>query len=275
MPAPIAVQLFSLRVEAARDFPAVIERVGRAGFAGVELAGLYGMPPVELRRRLADAGLEIASVHVQPPIGDARERVLDEQEALGAKMLVVPFMPPDRFKTLDAIRAVAAEIAESHRNARARGMALGYHNHWWEFSTVHDGRSAHEILMGQLDPEIFVELDTYWARVGGRDPAKLLAELGPRVRLLHLKDGPADSSKSPMTAVGDGVLDFPAIVAASDTVQWHIVELDTCATDMFEAIEKSYRYLVGSGLSRGRAWPRARATRATTIQRGSGSSAAG
>ena len=195
MTPPIAVQLYTLRAEAARDFPAVIERVGRAGFAGVELAGLHGMAPAELRQRLADAGLEIASAHVQAPIGDARERVLDEQEALGAKTLVVPFMPPDRFKTLDSIRAVAAEIAESHRNARARGMTLGYHNHWWEFEIAHGGKSAHEILIAQLDPDVFAELDIYWAHVGGRDPAKVVAELGARVRLLHVKDGPADGPK--------------------------------------------------------------------------------
>jgi len=252
MTAPIAVQLYSLRAEASRDFPAVIERLGRIGYAGVELAGLNGMAPAELRQRLEDAGLEIASAHVSAPIGEARERVLDEQEALGAKTLVVPFMPPDRFKTLDAISKVADEVNESFRNARARGFSLGYHNHFWEFEISHDGKSAHELLFAQLDPAIFVELDTYWARVGGRDPAKLIAELGARVHLLHLKDGPADGFKSPMTAVGDGALDFPAIVAASDTVRWHIVELDACATDMFEAIEKSYRYLVGRGLSRGR-----------------------
>jgi len=252
MTPPIGIQLYSLRAEAARDFPAVIERLGRTGFAGVELAGLNGMTPSELRRRLADAGLEIAAAHVQAPIGDARERVLDEQEALGTKTLVVPFMPPDRFKSSDAIRAVAAEIREAFANASARGMALGYHNHWWEFETVHGGKTAHELLMAQLEPAIFVELDTYWTRVGGRDPAKVVSELGARVHLLHLKDGPADVPKSPMTAVGDGVLDFPAIVAASDTVRWHIVELDACATDMFEAIEKSYRYLVSRGLSRGR-----------------------
>jgi hypothetical protein len=35
-------------------------------------------------------------------------------------------------------------------------------------------------------------------------------------------------------------------------VKWHIVELDACATDMFEAVEKSYRFLTGRGLSRGR-----------------------
>ena len=249
---PIAVQLYSLREEAASDFSAVIERLGRIGFAGVELAGLYGMTAFELRRRLADAGLEIAAAHVPAPIGEARDRVLDEQQALGTKTLVVPFMPPDRFKTLDAIRTVADEVNESFANARARGMALGYHNHWWEFETRHGGVCAHELLMARLEPEIFAEVDTYWARVGGRDPAQVVTELGARARLLHLKDGPADGPKSPMTAVGDGVLDFPAIVAASDTVRWHIVELDACATDMFDAIEKSYRYLVGRGLSRGR-----------------------
>ena len=249
---PIAVQLYSLREAAGRDFPAVIERLGRIGYAGVELANLHGMAPAELRRRLADAGLEIASAHVEPPRGDARERVLDEQDALGNRTLVVPFMPPDRFKTLDGIRAIAAELNESSANARARGMSLGYHNHFWEFATAHDGRTAHEILMAELEPEVFAEIDTYWARVGGSDPAKVVAELGPRARLLHLKDGPADGYKSPMTAVGAGVLDFPAIVAASDAVKWHIVELDACATDMFEAIEQSYRYLTRRGLSRGR-----------------------
>jgi sugar phosphate isomerase/epimerase len=82
MRAPIAVQLYSLREEAGRDFAGVIERLGRIGYAGVELAGLHGMAPAELRRRLGDAGLEIASAHVQAPRGDASARVLDEQEAL-------------------------------------------------------------------------------------------------------------------------------------------------------------------------------------------------
>jgi hypothetical protein len=32
-------------------------------------------------------------------------------------------------------------------------------------------------------------------------------------------------------------------------VRWHIVELDRCATDMFEAVEQSHRYLMELGLS--------------------------
>jgi hypothetical protein len=39
-------------------------------------------------------------------------------------------------------------------------------------------------------------------------------------------------------------MDFPAILnAAAGPVEWLIVELDRCATDMMEAVAQSYRYL--------------------------------
>jgi sugar phosphate isomerase/epimerase len=132
-------------------------------------------------------------------------------------------------------------------------MRLGYHNHNWEFSTRIDGRTAHSILFEQLNGDIFAEVDVYWAKVGGSDPVEVVSELGARARLLHMKDGPADSPKSPMTAAGAGAIDLPGIAAAAPEAAWHIVELDRCATDMFEAVEQSYRYMVGEGISRGRA----------------------
>jgi sugar phosphate isomerase/epimerase len=99
---------------------------------------------------------------------------------------------------------------------------------------------------------VFAEVDIYWAQVGGSDPKDVVAALGSRVGLLHVKDGPADEPPSPMVAVGDGVVDIPGVLAASPTARWHIVELDRCDTDMFDAVERSYEYLVGNDLSRGR-----------------------
>jgi len=115
-----------------------------------------------------------------------------------------------------------------------------------------DGRTGLEHLFDAVGPSVFAEVDVYWAQVGGVDPASLIARLGSQVRLLHIKDGPADEKSSPHVAVGSGVIDFPSIVAASTDVAWHIVELDACATDMFEAVEVSERWLVGQGISRGR-----------------------
>jgi uncharacterized membrane protein len=67
---------------------------------------------------------------------------------------------------------------------------------------------------------------------------------------LHIKDGPAVKD-APMVAVGDGTLDFVAI-AQSSAAEWWIVELDECATDMLEAVQKSYTYLTARGLAVGK-----------------------
>jgi hypothetical protein len=55
-----------------------------------------------------------------------------------------------------------------------------------------------------------------------------------------------------MTALGEGVVDIPGVVAAgAGLTEWLVVELDHCATDIMEAVGKSYRYLIGRELARG------------------------
>ena len=52
--------------------------------------------------------------------------------------------------------------------------------------------------------------------------------------------------------MGEGKMEFAPIIEASHGASdWLIVELDRCATDMMEAVEKSYQYLVSQGLGRG------------------------
>ena len=55
-----------------------------------------------------------------------------------------------------------------------------------------------------------------------------------------------------MTAVGDGVQDWPAIVAAGEQhAEWLIVEIDRAAGDMMKAVERSYRYILAKGWGHG------------------------
>jgi sugar phosphate isomerase/epimerase len=91
----------------------------------------------------------------------------------------------------------------------------------------------------------------YWTRLAGADPAQVARGLGDRLRLLHVKDGPATTPDAPMVAVGQGRLDIPAILRANPAVRWHIVELDRCDTDMLAALRDSYTYLVDGGFSVG------------------------
>ena len=51
----------------------------------------------------------------------------------------------------------------------------------------------------------------------------------------------------------EGVTDFKSIVdAGGDNVDWWIVELDRCATDMMEAVKKSYTFMIDGGYASGR-----------------------
>ncbi len=252
MTPPISIQLYSLREEAKQGLAPVLERLGRIGYAGVEPAGLGDLSPAAFNRCLADAGMVVSSGHVALPKPDGTAEVLDLQDAIGNKDLVVAFLPPDKFADADGVRTCAERLNAFNEKARARGMSLGYHNHWWEFSNRIGNETAHAMLFRLLDPSVFAEIDTYWAKVGGADPARVVGDLGERARLLHIKDGPATNHEAPMVAVGDGVMDVPAIAKAS-RAKWHVVELDQCATDMFTAVEKSHRYLTGHGLATGRA----------------------
>jgi sugar phosphate isomerase/epimerase len=249
---PISVQLYSFRDEAAKDFEGVLRRIGNIGFVGVELAGFHDLTPKQYAAVVEESGLVTSSAHVTDLTPNGFNAALDDLGEIGCDVAVCAFMPPESFADLDAVKASADALNQANEIAVSRGVSLGYHNHWWEFSTILDGQTAWSALIERLDPTVFTELDIYWATLGGADPRQVIADLGDRLWLLHVKDGPCDAPESPMVDVGSGTLDIPAILAAAPTAKWHIVELDRCATDMLTAVAGSYRYLVGNDLSQGR-----------------------
>jgi sugar phosphate isomerase/epimerase len=251
MTAPIAVQLYTVREALAQDFIGTIGKIADMGYAGVETAGNYGGSPEAGAALFRELGLQIAGSHIGLPIGDDKNKILDTIAALGGKTLVCPWLPPENFQTLEGIQAVCDRINEADAHARARGMRLGYHNHDFEFAPLPDGSRPYDHMRRLLAPTVFFEVDTYWVQTAGGDPAAVVRELGERAPLLHIKDGPAVRGE-PMTAVGEGVINVPPIVEAGTAAEWLIVELDQCATDMIEAVEKSIQYLTSKGLGRGR-----------------------
>jgi sugar phosphate isomerase/epimerase len=249
---PISVQLYSFRDEAAKDFEGVLRRLGNVGLVGVEFAGFHDLTPKQYARIVEESGLVTSSAHLGDLSPEGINAALDNIQEIGCDIAVCAFLPPERFANLDSIKASADALNAANAAAKSRGMSLGYHNHWWEFSTIIDGQTAWSALIERVDASVFAEIDIYWATLGGADPRQVIADLGDRLWLLHVKDGPCDAPESPMVAVGSGTLDIPAILASAPTAKWHIIELDRCATDMLTAVADSCRYLVDNGLSRGR-----------------------
>jgi sugar phosphate isomerase/epimerase len=151
-------------------------------------------------------------------------------------------MPEGDRRSADDVRRFAAELGAFARTFVHRGIRLGYHNHEFEFAPL-DGTTVWDVLLGELPPEVELELDVYWAAVGGRDPVAEIRATAERVRMLHMKDrasGPEPRDAPP----GEGTLPFRAIVDAARTagVEWYIVEQDEPA-DPLEDITDGLQYL--------------------------------
>ena len=244
MTVQIALQLYSVREAANKDFEGAVRKVAAIGYDGVETAGYPGTTAVAAGKLFKELGLIACSAHTSLPLGDKKNQILDEMEAIDSKLLVTGIGPADAAE-LDKIKAACARMNEANQILKAKGIRQGVHNHWWEYEKL-GNRYVYQIMAELLEPDILFELDTYWIKTAGVDPAKIVKEMGKRSPVLHIKDGPAMKGV-PMTAVGKGVMDFPAIFAAAKgNLEWSIVELDACATDMFEAVEASFCYLKGT-----------------------------
>src|SRR5262249_39993399 len=86
-----------------------------------------------------------------------------------------------------------------------------------------------------LPPSVHLEVDTYWALVGGADVPALLDRLGERVVALHLKDGDGSLHTKHQVPLGAGRLPVREILAAAPTAL-RVVELDDTEGDLFEAV---------------------------------------
>ncbi|MER6575906.1 sugar phosphate isomerase/epimerase [Nonomuraea sp. NPDC001023] len=243
MTRPLSVQLYTVREQLAADRDGTLERIAGIGYGAVEPFDPTA-DPKGFRQAIDDLGLAVSSTHAYALLSQEPAEVFDAVATVGADLVIIPGgVPEAEFTTRDGLSRTADLLNGLAEQAAGHGMRIGYHNHWWEIEPRIDGRHAIEALADLLVPEVFLEIDTYWAAVGGADVPALLGRLAGRTLALHVKDGPMVKGE-PHTAVGAGAMPVPEILAAAPDA-WRIVELDTCATDLFTALADSHAHLTG------------------------------
>ncbi len=250
MAKPIALQLYTVREALAQDWIGTLEQIAEAGYLGVETAGFGYAPSIEaVVAKFDELGLAVVGAHAPLPLGESAESAIEMMAALDCKRIVCGGTGHDKFGTLADVRERAATFNAANAIARANGLQFGLHNHWWEFNKIGD-RFAQDILLDMLDEDIFLEVDIYWVQTAGVDVIDYLKQMGSRAPLLHIKDGPCTLAGD-MVAVGAGSMDIAGCIAAGESADWLIVELDRCATDMLDAVRDSADYLMRTGLGQG------------------------
>ncbi|WOF23344.1 sugar phosphate isomerase/epimerase [Microbacterium betulae] len=235
----IALQLYSLRDAVAQDAAATLARVAEIGFDQVELYNIVEWRSL-LESGLAANGLAAPTAHAVLSSGEP-ETFFEAAQALGVKTLIDPFIAAERWQSRDEVLRVADELAGHADAAKAYGLSFGYHNHFWEVEGRLDGETALEVLAGALPDEVVLEVDAYWAAVGGADVPALLSSLGPRVRFLHIKDAPLvdgalSKDREDQLPAGQGDIDWPPVLAAAPQAELLVVEFDEYRGDIFEGI---------------------------------------
>lgn len=254
----IGIQLYTLRDALGNDPGGTLKEVAAAGYKQVEL---YGFPDCEpLITGAKDAGLSVNSAHfnwdsvVNPSdekMGDF-SKIVEKGREIGLSHLVIPYLHDHQRGSLDAYKQIAENANKAAEIAQTAGIQLAYHNHAFEFEPKDGGKCGYDILMDEFSDKMKFELDIFWIKVGGHDPADFVTKLSGRVSQLHLKDL-KDGLKLPdygsipedaFKELGNGIIKLGPVIAAAEKagVKHCHVEQDY-SPDAMASIKESAAYL--------------------------------
>jgi sugar phosphate isomerase/epimerase len=245
MPNPdqLSVQLYTVRGALEEDFDGTLAKIAAFGYTQVEPFAFTKFYD-DLAAGLAAHGLAAPTTHMGILTVDDQDAVFAAAKELGIETIIVPSSDRAAWETAEGIAGIAADLNAAAARAAEYGLRVGYHNHEYELTSNIDGSHGLEILAEQLDPAVVLEVDTYWAYVGGADVPALLDRLGDRVVALHIKDGDGSLDNKKQVAVGSGSIPVNDYMAAAPSALF-VVELDDSEGDLVEAVGASREFLVG------------------------------
>ncbi|SEN91194.1 Sugar phosphate isomerase/epimerase [bacterium A37T11] len=283
----IGLQLYTLRELLDKDAKGTLKNVSAIGYGTVETYGyssldgkgtFWGLKPAELKATLDDLNLKTFSGHyglddfLTEGNGkiDAVKPLLEVAKSLGQQYLVVPMVPGAILNKLNLkdYQFIAAQLNKAGELAKEIGLGIAYHNHFFEFRKLEDGRTGYDVLLEETEASLVnLEIDIFWAQKAGADIPALFSKHPGRFPMWHVKDidkthpeivtGPALDSlpvdsifnRIKFTEVGTGTIDFKALFALKEKAglkQFYVEQDQIYVPDKFESIKNSFDYIKGN-----------------------------
>ena len=264
---PVALQLYTVRTEAEKDFAAAMKKVKEIGYDYVEPAGLYGHTAKQVRQIFDENGLKAISAHV--PFAEMTadlSKTIDDYLTIGCEYMAIPYLGEGMRPGDAGFDKVLEDISRIGKACAKEGLTLLYHNHDFEFIRMPDGSYGLDYMYSHVPAsELQTELDVCWVNVGGEDPAQYIRKYDGRSPVVHLKDFTGSKSESmyeligiesekkevkkntfEFRPVGYGKQNFPSILEASVAAgaKYVVVEQDqSYDTPCMDAAKMSREYL--------------------------------
>jgi sugar phosphate isomerase/epimerase len=252
----VAIAMYSLRYDAAKNLAATLALIRDLGFDEVEAGDFYGRTPDAFAALLKTHGLRATSYGAAwDALNKDVSRVAAEARAIGASYVVCSTIPHSAKHLAERDCAPAAEHL-NHWGERltASGLHLCYHTHGTEFDPSPDGTRFDTLARLTDAKHANFEMDIFWIVYGGQDPARMLQKHRGRFSLMHIKDirkgtvlglTPADVSEDDSVPLGTGIVDVRAALLAAQEYGVKHYYLEEEAVDAVPQIRQSIRYLAG------------------------------
>ena len=235
----LSIQLYSVRDALGDRTAQTLARLSGLGYAHVEPYDILSDPDA-LAHALRAERLDAPTAHVKL-LDVSVSSAIAAAQTVGVRTMIVPWAEPELFTERAGVEQLAARLNQAASAAAVHGIRVGYHNHDFEFAAQIDGRAAWEVLVELLDERVVLELDTYWASVGGADVFELIPRLGDRIRFVHVNDEEPEPDDPPTRGVPVVGRMRDVVALAAKTAELVVVEV-VVDGDPFEAVERNSRF---------------------------------
>ena len=251
----IGIQIYTLKDSCKANLKGTLKKVSDIGYNEIEIYGyaegkVIGLNPSDFKTLANSLNLTIISAHIGINSGNYTE-IIEVSKQLGLNYIVIPYIPKEKWNTMDSLKAFANELNFLSKKVREAGMTLGYHNHNFEFETV-DNITVLDYLIENTDSGMVTfEADLYWFVKAGKDPIDYFKKYPGRFELIHIKDmakqkNYLEEKANISTVLGTGQINFKKIMAHSKTagMKHYFLEQERFNNALpFDAVQKGYNYL--------------------------------
>ncbi len=251
----IGAQMYTIRefCKTPADIAASCAKLRHIGYENVQVSGIAAIEVQELARILDGEGLACVSTH--KGVDDMRHTAafVDYHAALRCKYPAIGGWGWGG-KTLAEWKAFIQDYSQIGKTLAAQGLKIGYHNHAHELCRVSDTPQAVplELMLQEMDPSVWFEIDTYWIAFGGGEPSAWIDRVAGRIPCVHFKDLliTPDMKQHKMVEIGRGNLNWPRILETCRRagVHYYLVERDAGDLDPFESLRISLENMKAMGL---------------------------
>lgn len=209
------------------------------GIKYIEGAGSRSMPRAEYKALLDKHGFDVVAGGTSFEMlqhKDSVAKVIENLKFFGAEYAVCYWIPhtdndftfEDMKKGIEVFNKAGKQLAEA-------GISFLYHAHGYEFRPYPGPGTMYDYMMENTDPRyVNIEMDVFWTRNPGQNPAAILRKYPGRFPITHLKDrtkGTIDNlngrqDKERNVVLGTGDVNIAEVMKAAKEVgvKYHFIE---------------------------------------------------